>query len=126
MIILDTNVIMEILEKRNRQLAVIELLQQYGGEEIAVTTLTLSSVFYLVESHKTAVNIAEQLLKTYKVVAVTSEDAGWAFAHYNGKDFEDALQIAAALREKCTAFLTIDAMLARKYSKFLDIKLVGA
>ena len=38
--------------------------------------------------------------------------------HYAGKDFEDALQIAAANRAGATTFLKLDARLAKKYQKF--------
>jgi predicted nucleic acid-binding protein len=125
MIVLDTNVVLEILEKRGRLQAVAHTLNRYKDDVSAVSTLTLSNVFYLVEKHKNAVTVAEELLKTYRIIGVAPEDAAWAFARYNGKDFEDALQVAAAMREKCSAFLTIDAHLARKYGKLLNVELIG-
>lgn len=124
MIILDTNIVIEILEKRSRLPAVLEYLKQHQSETIAVSTLTLSNVFYLLESRKIDVSIVEPMLRSYKIVAVTTEDADWAFVHYKGKDFEDALQIAAACREACGAFVTIDKRLAKKYNSFLPIKLI--
>lgn len=124
MIILDTNIVLEILEKRDRYHATIRALNRYKREKNAVTTLTLSNVFYMTERHKSAFMTAEKLLKTYKIVGVTPQDAEWAFGHYKGKDFEDALQVAAALREKCTVFLTIDSSLAKKYGKYLAIDLI--
>ena len=125
MIVLDTNVVMEILEKRARSQAVGQILSRHKSHINAVTTLTLSNVFYLVERHKKETVIAARLLQTYKIIGVTPEDASWAFTHYKGKDFEDALQVAAALREECTAFLTLDASLAKKYGKFLNVELVS-
>jgi predicted nucleic acid-binding protein len=126
MIVLDTNIIMEILEKRRYLAEVLRTLATYGKQPIAISTLTLSNVFYLVEKHPDAVVIAEKILKTYKVIGVLPEDATWAYAHYQGKDFEDALQIAAALREGCTTFLTIDSPLAKKYASLpLEIKLIA-
>lgn len=125
MIILDTNIVVEILEKRSRLPAVLEYLKQNQGETIAVSTLTLSNVFYLLESRKIDVSIVEPLLRSYKIVGVTPEDADWAFTHYKGKDFEDALQVASAYREACSSFVTIDKQLAKKYNNFLPIKLIG-
>jgi len=125
MIILDTNIVVEILEKRSRLSAVLEYLKQNQHEIIAISTLTLSNVFYLLESHKTDVSVVEPLLRSYKIVSVTAEDANWAFAHYKGKDFEDALQVASACREACGSFVTIDKQLAKKYDKFLPIQLIG-
>lgn len=115
---------MEILEKRQRLPAVIRALNQNRSQEVAVTTLTLSNVFYLVERGKGEVVVADKLLKTYKTIGVIEQDAHWAFDHYKGKDFEDALQIAAAIRAKCTVFMTLDAALSQKYSKKLNIQLI--
>lgn len=115
---------MEILEKRIRLPAVIHALNQSRSQDVAVTTLTLSNVFYLVERAKGDVATADRLLKTYQTVGVNKPDAQWAFDHYNGKDFEDALQIAAAIREKCSLFMTLDASLTQKYSKKLNIQLI--
>lgn len=124
MIVIDTNIIVEILEKRSKLLTVLDYLRQNQDEEVAVSTLTLSNVFYLLESHKANVSIAEPLLQSYKIISVTAEDADWAFTHYEGVDFEDALQVAAARREACIAFLTIDKKLAKKYDRFLPIELI--
>jgi predicted nucleic acid-binding protein len=124
MIVVDTNIVVEILEKRSKLLAVLEYLKRNQDEEVAISTLTLSDVFYLLESHKVDLSIAEPLLQSYKIISVTGEDAGWAFAHYKGIDFEDALQVAAARREACTAFVTIDKKLAKKYDAFLQVKLI--
>lgn len=79
---------------------------------------------YLLESHQANVSITEPLLQSYKIISVIAEDANWAFTHYKGIDFEDALQVAAARREVCTAFVTIDKKLAKKYDAFLRVKLL--
>src|SRR6266496_158373 len=125
MIVVDTNIVVEILEKRSKLPAVLDYLKQNQYEEVAISTLTLSNVFYLLESHKVEVSTAEPLLRSYKIISVTAEDANWAFAHYKGADFEDALQVAAARREVCSAFVTIDKQLAKKYDAFLPVRLIG-
>ena len=124
MIVLDANIVVEILEQRDRKSAVIAALRGHEGHDNAVTALTLSNVFYILERNKKEITAAEPLLKCYKVLGVASEDADWAFAHYNGTDFEDALQVATAIREHCAAFLTLDVTLAQKYGKFLPIELI--
>lgn len=124
MIVVDTNIVVEILEKRSKLLAVLDYLKQNQDVEIAISTLTLSNVFYLLESHKVDVSAVEPLLRSYKIISVTAEDADWAFTHYRGADFEDALQVSAARREACTAFITIDKKLAKKYDAFLPVKLI--
>jgi predicted nucleic acid-binding protein len=125
MIALDTNIIVEILAKRSKLPAVLNYLRQNQDEEVAISTLTLSNVFYLLESHKVDVSTVEPLLRSYKIISVTAEDADWAFTYYKGRDFEDALQVAAARREVCSAFVTIDKQLAKKYDAFLPVKLIS-
>ncbi len=125
MIILDTNIVLEMLEKRSHLSLVKQALNTYHNSTIAVSTLTLSNVFYILDRNKSALDISEKLLKTYQIVGVTAEDADWAFAHYRGNDFEDALHVASAIREQCELFMTLDVALAKKYSKFLNILLIG-
>jgi predicted nucleic acid-binding protein len=127
MIAVDANVILEILEERRLYDAAVMALERFGGTDVdlAVSTLTVSHVFYLAERHKLPMNRAEAVISKYKIFDVLKEDVRWALRYYKGKDFEDALQVAAALREKCSAFLTLDAGLAKKYAKYLNIELVG-
>ncbi len=126
MIAVDANLLLELIENRRRVGAVCEAIAAFGqlGEEAGISTLSLSHAFYLAEAHKIPLDRVEKLIAAYKIYDVAASDVEWALAHYKGKDFEDALQIAAALREKCTAFLTLDAPLAKKYGKLLSIKLV--
>ena len=127
MIAVDANVLMELIESRRQKALVRSALAHYRlqEEKAAFSTLTLSHVFYLAEAHKVPLKRVEKLTAVYSIYDVTRADVDWALGHYNGKDFEDALQVAAAIREKCTVFLTLDAPLAKKYGKFLKIELVG-
>lgn len=126
MIAVDANIIMELLENRRYVQPVRDALRNFAktGEIAGVSALSVSNVFYLAESHKLTLKDVEKVIRSFKVFDVVSADVDWAFAHYKGKDFEDALQVASALREDCTVFLTLDTALAKKYSKFLKIQLV--
>jgi predicted nucleic acid-binding protein len=55
---------------------------------------------------------------------VVDADAQWAFMNFQGKDFEDALQVACALREDCSSFATLDELLAKKYKKDMTVWLL--
>lgn len=127
MVAVDANILQELLENRRRVDKVQAVIAQYTelGEDFAVSTLSVSHIFYLAEAHKISMKRVEQLVAKYGVYDVVAADVDWALAHYKGRDFEDALQVAAARREKCTAFLTLDASLASKYDKFLTIELVA-
>lgn len=124
MIVLDTNIVLEILQKTERYQKVIEFLRSTPEENIAVSTLTLSNVFYIVGDDINAVTVAEKMLKKLETLDVNKEDSIWAFNNYHKKDHEDALQIASAMRNKCTVFVTIDKQLYKKYQKYLNIKLI--
>ncbi len=127
MIVLDSNLLLELLEIRRFYTKVVDSLHGYidKGINFSISTLTVSNTFYLAERHKIRTDRVEKLIENYIIFDVLSNDVAWALDHYKGKDFEDALQIAAAIREKCTTFLTLDASLAKKYGKFLNIEFIG-
>lgn len=126
MVVLDTNIILEILDKRPKWQQVRAALQAHQAEEIAVTILTLCTVLYVAERHgKQKLPLVEKLLKSFKVIDDTVEDAAWAYNHYKQDDFEDALQAAAAIREGCSTFITLDKDLAKKYRTHLSIELIS-
>lgn len=116
--------IMEILEKRSRLRGVQRALTRHKEQLAAVTTLTLSNVFYLLERNKQSLPEGVKLLKTYQILSVTIEDSNWAFENYHENDFEDALQVAAGIRENCDVFITLDSKLEQKYRKHLNIELI--
>ncbi|MES2971652.1 MAG: PIN domain-containing protein [Patescibacteria group bacterium] len=123
MILLDTNILLEILENRRKHDAVTRAIAN-SSQPFAITVLTISDVFYIAERNKLDFGKVENLIKSHQYIDVVSADVDWALAYYKGKDFEDALQVAAALRKKCTAFMTIDSSLAKKYNKFLAVDLI--
>lgn len=125
MIGLDTNVVMEVLQRRRRFEAVsMFLTYQAGDESLAVSTLTASHLFYLMGSGKVAAQAVEKQLAHLELFNVLPTDVAWALKHYKRDDFEDALQVAAAIREGCSMFVTLDTKLAKKYKKHLNIALI--
>ncbi len=126
MVAVDANILQELLENRRWMDKVQAVIAQYTelGEYFAISTLSVSHIFYLAEAHKISMKRVEQLVAKYGVYDVVAADVDWALDHYKGKDFEDALQDAAARRKRCTSFLTFDALFAKKYDKYLVIELV--
>ena len=125
MIALDANAVMEILVERNRQGNIQTAVAQYSSNtDLGISSLTASHIFYLAEQQKIPIARAEALISTYRFYDVQASDVIWALKQYGGKDFEDALQIAAALREGCKTFITLDKKLATKYGKYLNIQLI--
>jgi predicted nucleic acid-binding protein len=125
MIVLDANIVLEVLEERRYCQEVLAALDRLAGQDRpAVSVLTVSHSFYLAEAHKVPLARVEKLIRTFTIFDVLSKDVNWALAHYQAKDFEDALQVAAAIRHKASVFMTLDSALAAKYQKFLKIGLV--
>jgi predicted nucleic acid-binding protein len=123
MICIDANVLLEIIEKRSRARACERFLDIQEADK-AISMLTLDLVFYFVEKDKLEWAPAKTFLDSFTWLPVTEGDGHWAFAHCENKDFEDGLQVACAVREKCGKFVTLDRGLAKKYANQLDIKLI--
>lgn len=81
---------------------------------------------YYAERDKLRLPAVKTYLETFVWLAINEADGQWAFANYDGKDFEDALQIGCALREQCSTFVTLDQKLAKKHKAHLPIKLIKA
>lgn len=123
---LDANFLMELLTRRDHHQACRTFLEQAAasGAELCISVLSLDIVFYLAESYKLPVGAAHAAVKPFKLLDVLAEDAQWALAAFDGKDLEDALQIAVALRTSCDQFITLDQALAKKYGSLIPIELI--
>jgi predicted nucleic acid-binding protein len=44
--------------------------------------------------------------------------------NFKGDDFEDALQVACAIREGCNNLVTLDGSLSKKYAQYIAIDLI--
>ena len=125
MIALDANILLEILENRGQVSAVKQAIAKFESqaEDLAISVLSVADIFYLAEAHKLPVKRVEKLIRAFQIYSITPADISWAFSNWKGKDFEDALQIAAALRENCNCFLTLDKALAKKYGVLMEIRI---
>src|SRR5260370_93884 len=126
MICFDANTIIEIILKRKRVEACRTTIEtaQASGEDLAITTLSLDLVMYYAEAKKLNLKEVEKFLRLFVWLPLTEADAQWAFTHFKGKDFEDGLQIACALRERCGEFVTLDRGLYKKYGMRLPVELL--
>jgi predicted nucleic acid-binding protein len=94
-------------------------------EPACLSVLTVSHCMYFAEQKKLDLIAVRAQLEKFLVLSVSPEDSIWAFDNYAGRDYEDALQVACALRHGCTKFLTLDKDLARKYARDIKVKLVA-
>lgn len=125
MICLDTNVLLEIILDRDKAAVCKEYIRKHRlaktGEDLAVTMLSLHLVTYFAERKNLSALTVKSFLDLFVWLPLSPDDAQWAFANFDGKDFEDGLQVACAKREKCSRFTTLDKHLAAKYNRHLKI-----
>lgn len=122
MIFIDANVLLEIILKRARARACEQLL--LNDKNKAISTLTLDLVMYFVERDKLEWEPVKIFLESFSWLPVTDSDAQWAFLNFKGDDYEDALQVACAVREGCSRLATLDGPLAKKYAANIAIDLI--
>jgi predicted nucleic acid-binding protein len=122
MTFVDANVLLEVILKRTRAATCEKLLS--NNENKAISTLTLDLVMYFIERDKLAWEPVKAFLDSLNWLPIVEADAQWAFAQFRGDDFEDALQVACAIREGCTSFVTLDVSLSKKYSENIAIVLL--
>ncbi len=122
MIGVDANVLLEVILQRTRAAQCEAVLA--NEEDKAISILTLDLVLYFAERDKLPLGPIKDFLQCFIWLPITDADATWAFAHYKGKDYEDALQVACTIRERCSRLVTLDADLAKKYQRYVPISLI--
>ncbi len=122
MIFVDANVLLEVIQKRIRAKSCEQFLS--NDKNKAISTLTLDLVMYFVERDKLPWEPVKSFLESFSWLPVTDADAQWAFMNFKGYDFEDALQIACAIREGCSRLVTLDRSLSKKYAQDIVIDLI--
>ncbi len=122
MTFVDVNILLEVIQKRTRAKACEQFLVNDRAK--AISTLTIDLVMYFIERDRLAWEPIKDFLGSFSWLPLTDADAQWAFMNFQGNDFEDALQIACALREGCSSFATLDGTLSKKYGQTMMIDLI--
>lgn len=121
---LDANIVLELILERKLSQNCRDYISTVK-DDVAITVLSVSIIMYYAEGKHLDLLTVERFLRDFVWLAAVETDTTWAFQHYAGKDFEDALQIAIAKREGCKKFVTLDKALAKQYSSILPIELLG-
>jgi predicted nucleic acid-binding protein len=116
---LDANILLEIVLGRAKETVVREFLEKYG-DNLFISALTAHLVVHFGQS------IVDQptlrtFLTDYTMLGLESSDFEWAFTNSRDKDFEDALQLAVAVRNGCNLFVTLDKKLVSTYKDLMSI-----
>ena len=122
-IFLDANIIMELHFGRRAWRAVLEVLAEDSDEANAISVVSVHVLLYYVERAKKSKQEVFEFLRNYQILNMNEADYEWAAANDQG-DFEDALQVACALRHGCKKLITLDADLAKRHNKHIAVKLV--
>lgn len=111
---LDANVLLEILFKRDSYHATKHMLEK--GRVFHFSSLSGHLVFHFSKKVATRADI-KTFLNDFTMQALTPEDFEWAYEFGKDYGFEDALQVAIAVRSGCTEFITFDQKLIKLINK---------
>lgn len=121
-IFLDANILLDVLfDRANHSVARDYILKNDGILHISALTAHLVTHFGL---KILELNVLNQYLADYYIEDLTAQDVEWAFTNARCKDFENALQLAVAIRSGCTTFATLDKALFNTYKDLPTIKVV--
>ncbi len=118
---LDANVLLEVALKRPKQAIVQEYITANKGN-LSVSTLSGHLLMHFA-APMYDMAVLQAFLKDFVLLPLDSGDFEWAFANLSNRDFEDALQLAVAVRNECTAFVTFDQALYRAYRGILPMRI---
>lgn len=123
-ILLDATIIMELFFNRAKRPEVLRYMEEQGDKARYVTSILSTHIlFYYVESKHINKAAAHAFLAQYGVLDINEADYLWARAN-DQDDFEDALQVACALRHGCQKFFTLDRKLVRNHQKHIAVTLI--
>jgi predicted nucleic acid-binding protein len=117
---LDANILLEILLSRPNEKSARKLLEEQSGD-MFISTLTAHLVTHFGKSI-VELPILRAFLADYALLSLEANDFEWAFTNARDSDFEDALQLAVAIRSGCEEFVTFDKHLAALYKDLIQIK----
>jgi predicted nucleic acid-binding protein len=117
---LDANILLEILLNRANEKSARKLLEEQN-DELFISALTAHLVTHF---GKTIVDLTvlRAFLADYTILSFEANDFEWAFTNARDDDFEDALQLAVAIRNGCEEFITFDKHLAELYKNLIQIE----
>jgi predicted nucleic acid-binding protein len=112
-VLLDTDVVLDILLKREpwqTEIAALRSSRESAAIEFAITSLTVANAFYVCRKQtgsNRALSSVKYLLETFLIFPVDFATPS-AAAEFPGTDFEDNVQIAAALANTADSVVTRD------------------
>lgn len=116
----DANILLEIILSRKNEKLARDILKD-NSNRLFISALTAHLVVHFGQSI-VDLPILRSFLGDYTILALNESDFEWAFTNMRNQDFEDALQLAVAIRNGCDTFITLDKDLATNYNNLPQIK----
>lgn len=116
MVFLDTNILLEIILKDRDKSVQVEKYLENLNEATVISMLSVHLIMYFGRKEQADDSLLESMVRENELIALTPEDYDWALTNGRKNDFEDALQVAVAIRSGCNTFVTLDKKLARAYT----------
>lgn len=119
-IFLDANILLEAVMFRSAKLKADKVIRNNRGS-IYISALTAHLVIHF-GVKVVELNVLKQFLLDFEIISLSRSDFNWAFTNVKDNDFEDALQLATAIKEGCEKFITFDKNLYKRYKSLKQIK----
>lgn len=117
---LGANVVLEILLSREKEALARQTLQA-SSSDLYISTLTAHLIVHFGQA-RVRLSILRQFLTDYTILTLEAADFEWAFVNSKDDDFEDALQLAVAIRNGCSIFATFDQKIHEMYKNIPSIQ----
>lgn len=115
MILLDANILLEMLiAGRPSKNKVIRWFEE-NEDDYCISMLTVHLVLHFGLKDGLGVSDLKTFLADYPKIALIPDDYVAALEVLRDDDHEDALQLAGALRSRCSAIVTLDGRFANTY-----------
>lgn len=122
MVCLDANVILEVLLERRHRAMASQAISEIK-DKLSISMLSLHLVVYFCRVSHLPFGAIFGALDMVEILDLTYADYQWAKLNMRDDDFEDALQLAVAIRNGCDAFVTFDKKLYDAYKSLPQLKI---
>jgi predicted nucleic acid-binding protein len=114
MVFLDANILIELIVPGRAQYEQVKKsLSSYT--EVYMSTLSTHLCWHFGRLAGVSDDLIAVIIGSCALLSLEPADYYWARENEQGRDFEDALQLACSLRNNCEQFMTLDKDLMKNY-----------
>ncbi len=111
---IDANVLLEVLLNRSKVKSAHAVLMT--GSYMNISSLTGHIAFHFCRHAIDRADVSA-FLTDFTMKPLTNQDFEWVYEYGKSYEFEDALQVAVAVRSGCSEFITFDKKLISQINK---------